>query len=172
MRNTENIENLNEESLILVGTYVPNSGTDRESPLKRLAYRTEYWDIDLYRYLKQLEEKYSHVIWLGDLNVCKADNDMTKSALKRANFAGVTPEERDNFNKFLDTNYWIDTWENCNPYKKDIKERATYGVNSMCKLRLDYLVCSPSLAPAIRSSLIDQHFEGSDHVPMGTLFSF
>lgn len=61
---------------IIVGTYVPNSGVTRGDPLKRLGYRVLCWDRDMFAYLVKLEEKYKNVIWFGDLNVARKDNDM------------------------------------------------------------------------------------------------
>lgn len=154
---------------ILVATYCPNSGCDRKDPLKRLAYRTCCWDKDLYAHLKRLEEEHGRVIWLGDLNVARRNNDMYKMGI---NISGTTPEERSNFELFLNENKWIDTWELCNPNKMRIEDRCTYGVNSFCKLRIDYILTSPVLKNHIKSSMIDQEYEGSDHVPLGTTFLF
>lgn len=157
-------------TFVVVGTYVPNAGVDRTSPLKRLAYRTLCWDKDLFDHLLNLEKEYQKVIWLGDLNVARHDNDHNKQ--KSANFAGVTPEERYNFQTFLATSGWIDTWDLCNPDKMHIDERCTYGVNTTCRLRLDYVIVSPALRSLIKTSKVDQDFDGSDHVPMGTSFLF
>lgn len=157
------------DSFILVGTYCPNSGCDRKEPLKRLAYRTCCWDKDLYSHLMKLEKEYSRVIWIGDLNVARRNNDMYKVGI---NISGTTPEERSNFELFMNENQWIDTWEVCNPKKMRIEERCTYGVKSFCKLRIDYILTSPFLKNSIKSSTIDQEYEGSDHVPLGTTFIF
>ena len=157
------------QSFILVATYCPNSGCDRKEPLKRLAYRTCCWDKDLYAHLKKLEEEYGRVIWLGDLNVARRNNDMFKMGI---NIAGTTPEERNNFELFLNENKWIDSWEICNTDKNKIEDRCTYGVNSFCKLRIDYILTSPTLKNNIKSSTIDQEYEGSDHAPLGTTFLF
>lgn len=154
---------------VLVGTYVPNSGVDRKVPLKRLAYRTLVWDKDLYKYLVILNQKYDKVIWLGDLNVAKSDNDM-KSI--KSNYAGTTPEERSNIQQFFTTNGWIDTWEYSNPTLQSYNERWTYGTDGNTKLRLDYIICSSGLEKCIKESHIDHKFEGSDHVPIGTTFVF
>ena len=34
------------DNFFLVNVYVPNSGSDRKNPLKRLDYRTNEWDVD------------------------------------------------------------------------------------------------------------------------------
>lgn len=152
--------------VVIVGTYVPNSGCDRKQPFKRLAYRSLVWDRDLFLYLENLRKTHKNVIWLGDLNVARHDNDMQS---KTMHIAGTTAIERNNFSWYFTTG-WIDSWELCNPSKTNIADRATYGVGSRCKLRLDYVICSPNLAGNIVNSMVDQDFGGSDHVPMGTDF--
>lgn len=150
------------DKIKIVGTYVPNSGVNKQDPFKRLAYRTLAWDKDLYHYLNSLD---GHVIWLGDLNVTIKDNDLPY----KANIAGTTMEERDNIKEFMMD--WIDTWD----IKNDIKKpclRATWGVHGRFPLRLDYVICNKGLNNHILSSTVDQSFSGSDHVPVGTKFEF
>ena len=158
-----------DESFILVGTYVPNSGVNRNDPLLRLPYRTLSWDKDLYTYLLNLEKEYGKVIWLGDLNVAKNDNDLYNT---KSNYAGTTVEERNNMNKFMENSKWIDTWHVLNPAITHFKDRCTYGVNTFRKLRLDYVICSPQLQSNLSSSSSRQSFPSSDHCPMGTKFQF
>lgn len=158
-----------DQTLVLVGTYVPNSGVNRSDPLLRLPYRTLSWDKDLYTHLLNLEKEYGKVIWLGDLNVARNDNDLYNI---KSNYAGTTAEERNNMNKFISDSKWIDTWHVLNPEITNFKDRCTYGVNTFCKLRLDYVICSPQLESSLLSSLSRQSFPSSDHCPMGTQFSF
>ena len=155
------------ENIILVGTYVPNSGCDRQNPLKRLAYRILCWDKDLYTYLQNLEKEYSNVIWLGDLNVAVLDNDIYNP---KVNLAGTTAEERSNMKKFFEGG-WVDTWDRLNLNIIRVEDRCTYGVEGFCKLRLDYIICSPGLRQNLVSSESHQQFSGSDHCPVGTIFN-
>ena len=157
------------QSLVLVGTYVPNSGVNRNDLLLRLPYRTLSWDKDLYTYLLNLEKEYGKVIWLGDLNVAKNDNDLHNI---KSNYAGTTIEERNNMNQFIENSGWIDTWHILNPSITHFKDRCTYGINTFCKLRLDYVMCSPLLEKHLFSSFARQSFPSSDHCPMGTKFKF
>ena len=158
----------NEKEIVIVGTYVPNSGSDKKQPLKRLGYRIERWDKSMFYYLLELDKKYKNIIWLGDLNVIVKDNDVLNI---KANIAGVTPEEIESIRAFLNKNLWIDTWDYSNPNIVKCKARATWGVNSKFPLRLDYVICSPSLKDNIVSSFNDQYFDGSDHIPIGAKFS-
>jgi len=156
--------NYNKKDIIIVGTYVPNSGCNKKERLKRLSYRTLSWDPDIYRYLIELQNKYENVILIGDLNVTIMDNDLKDV---NANIAGTTKNERKNMNKFLTDHKWIDTWHNLNSEIIEYKKRATWGINTYCPMRLDYIICTPSLKDNLVSSFIDQTYEGSDHVPIG-----
>ena len=100
------------DQIIIVGTYSPNSGVNKNEPLKRLAYRTLAWDKDLHHYLNQLKEHH-HVIWTGDLNVIMKDNDVLNV---KANIAGTTEEERTNMETFMVD--WIDAWDTKNNVQK------------------------------------------------------
>lgn len=153
---------------VIVGTYVPNSGVSRGDALRRLGYRVLVWDKDIYSYLTQLEKQFQKVVWVGDLNVARKDNDMNRSV---PTSAGTTPEERINMNTFLQNSGWVDSWDHINPNITDYHVRWTYGVEKGRKLRLDYIICSPQMKNCITSSVIDHQFGTSDHVPMGTLFN-
>lgn len=158
---------LNDKEIMIVGTYVPNSGRDNKDPLKRLAFRTLCWDVDLYKYLNELK-KDNNVIWIGDLNVIRCDNDTVNV---NYNIAGLTPEERNNMKQFM--NEWIDVWDDCHHDIKKCKDRATWlgnNLKSTFPLRLDYVICSQSLKESIVSSKHDQSFTGSDHIPIGVQF--
>lgn len=155
------------DDIVIVGTYVPNSGVDRKEPLKRLAYRTLKWDHDLIAYLLTLQEEYKKVIWLGDLNVTMYDNDVLNI---NANIAGTTKQERDNINHFLKHNEWVDTWHHCHLDILKCQERSTWGVYTRFPMRLDYVVCSPSLQSMLISSERDDTFKESDHIPIGSTF--
>ncbi len=150
--------------LVLVGTYCPNSGVNRQEPLKRLGYRILSWDLDLYHYINQLP--YHNIVWLGDLNVTILNHDV----LYKRNIAGTTEEEKCNINQFL-TNHWVDSFDLLNQELK-CKQRATWGVNTKYPMRLDYILCSPNLKDKIINSIVDQEYLGSDHVPLGTQFNF
>lgn len=156
--------NINNKILVVVGTYVPNSGVNKKIPLKRLAYRTLVWDHDLYHYLNLLQIEYKYVIWLGDLNVVIKDNDTHNV---KSNIAGTTIEERTNIKSFMVD--WIDTWD----VKNNIKNPAlrTTWVDIRSPLRLDYVICSKSLKNNIITSIIDQSYTGSDHYPCGSRFN-
>lgn len=156
----------NYEKIIILGTYSPNSGVNRKEPLKRLAYRTLRWDIDVYKTLNDLKVKYEKVFWIGDLNVTRKANDMAY----KMNIAGTTEEERQNFANFL-CDEWFDTFDELNPDKCDIIQRCTYGYNLNCKLRLDYIICCEKIKESIQESrIIYGYNDVSDHLPIMCIF--
>jgi len=159
----------NDKEIIVVGTYVPNSGGDKKQMFKRLAYRTLAWDKDIQSYLLELQNKYENVIWTGDLNTIIYDNDVLNI---NANIPSCTLEERKNINDFLDEHNWIDTWDYSNPNIIKCQKRSTWGCWSKFPLRLDYVICSPSLKNNVLSSFNDQYHHGSDHYPIGTRYKF
>lgn len=154
------------EKIVVLGTYSPNSGVNRDKPLKRLAYRILRWDYDVYKTLDELKTKYKNVFWVGDLNVAHKQNDMAY----KMNIAGTTFEERENFQSFLSTG-WIDTFDILNSDKTKIIDRCTYGYNIKCKLRLDYIVSTNEMKERVKSSnIIYGYEEVSDHLPICVIF--
>ena len=158
----------NGNNFTLLGTYSPNSGVNRNNPLRRLAYRVLRWDPDIYRILEKLKEDNENIIWLGDLNVARKNNDMSYKMI----IAGTTEEERNNFETFL-SNGWIDTFDELNTDLTKFKDRATYGFGKRLQLRLDYVLCSSQMKKYLLSSKILQEYnEISDHLPIYTEFNF
>jgi len=163
----------NDNKFVLLGTYSPNSGVDRKNPLKRLAYRTLRWDYDIYHTLNELKKSYDNIVWVGDLNVARRDNDISYKII----IAGTTQEERENFENFITNDKWIDTFDKMN--EDDllyIDDRCTYGYGNKLQLRLDYIICSEKMEENIEYSKIlyessnpDEfidYSEVSDHLPI------
>jgi exodeoxyribonuclease III len=159
----------NDNKFVLLGTYSPNSGVDRKNPLKRLAYRTLRWDFDIYNKLNELKKTYDNILWVGDLNVARKDNDISYKII----IAGTTQEERENFENFITNDNWIDTFDKMNEDLVQTKDRCTYGYDNKLKLRLDYIICSEKMEKNIEYSKIiyesingDDYTEVSDHLPI------
>lgn len=156
------------DSFFVVSTYIPNAG----QKLERLEYRTKEWDIDFRSYLKSLESRGKHVIWLGDLNVVHQDIDIYNIKGKEKN-AGCTPQERASFTQTLAEGF-VDTFRALHPDEKKFSWFS--AINPRAKSenlgwRLDYIVVSQALMPRIRDSLIHDDFPGSDHHPIELVLS-
>ena len=134
-----------------------------------MAYRTLRWDLDVYHTLNELKKSYDNIIWVGDLNVARKDNDISYKSI----IAGTTQEERDNFENFIINDKWIDTFDKMNEDISHVNNRCTYGYGNKLQLRLDYIICSEKMDKHIEYSKIiydskngDDYIEVSDHLPI------
>lgn len=149
----------------LVATYIPNAGAKGEDKMpKDLQYRGE-WDSDFLKYLVKLKEKKS-VIWCGDLNVAHKPVDL-KNPKTNTKTAGFTQQERDNFQKVLDSGF-IDSYRA--KYPDTVSYTFwSYKQNARAKnvgWRLDYFVTSKDLVDRIVDVYPRTYVMGSDHCPL------
>lgn len=145
----------------LVTVYVPNSKTE----LERLSYRCGVFDRDFRNYLKSLS-KSKPVIVCGDFNVAHEEIDLARPADNHAS-AGFTDEERESFGKLLDAGF-TDVWREHNPQKQ---QYTWWSYRSAARARnigwrIDYFLCSSSIAGKIRNPQIHDDVLGSDHCPV------
>lgn len=146
----------------VVGTYNPNSGQG----LKHVDYRTKQWDPALFSLLEKLNREVAPTLWIGDLNVARAEQDVT-DPITMCKRAGFTTLERYNLNDFLQREKWVDVWRDVQPVHPGY---TWYGERSA--MRLDYCIASPSLAPRVRMPILGPQFfngwiEVSDHRLVG-----
>ena len=118
-------------------SYVPNSGVNG---LYRLKYRTDEWDVDFQKYLKELGKP---VILCGDMNVAYEDIDVFDGRRKRNKAAGFTDVERASFGKLLKAGF-VDTYRHFHGQKIAY---SYWNVRSAARAkgqgwRLDYFVVS------------------------------
>lgn len=138
-------------------TYVPNSGVNIKEPLRRLDYRVNSWDVDMFKLLNLLYEKYNgRVIWFGDMNVARTVLDIKRPGRK----AGYTEEERKSFNTFLESGKFIDIWRELHP-----------GIQFTFKTgwRLDYFIISDKIYTEytdIKCEIDEDPENISDHFPL------
>lgn len=139
----------------LVSAYVPNAGVDG---LKRLAQRTQKWDVFFREQLGGLN-KDKPVILAGDLNCAHREIDIHNPKL--TNHAGFTPEERNQFSFLMEKNKLVDTFRHFFP------DKVKYSFRPQDRgWRLDYFLVSQRLLSSIDQSDIDDTIRGSDHVPI------
>nr|QDO16222.1 DNA-(apurinic or apyrimidinic site) lyase [Lingulodinium polyedra] len=163
--------------LVVVATYVPNSGAD----LQRLEYRVDReakqcWDRALTGYVRGLQEaKSKPVVLLGDMNCCQGVRDIWNmhdrpdfpeglaqkpleeqytglTSLKK--FAGLTPEERGSFPRMLEEAGLVDTFRRLHPEASGVfsyfSTRIVQNRPMNKGLRLDYVLASSSLCAHLR----------------------
>jgi len=154
----------------LVATYIPNAGAPDKGGTnmpKDLEYRME-WDKAFQKYLHELDKK-KPVIWCGDLNVAHKEIDLANPS-KNKKTAGFTPEERESFQKFLDTGF-VDVHRHFYPNEKGTYSFWSYksrgARDNNIGWRLDYFVASKRLVPRVTQSFMRTKQMGSDHCPIG-----
>ena len=124
------------DKFFLINCYVPNAGEG----LKRLDYRINEWDKDLFSYINKLKEK-KDVILTGDLNVARENIDIFDPK-GREKLAGFTQVEKESFTKFLKSGF-IDNFRNLHPNEKKFSffsKRAKGNREGNKGWRLDYFV--------------------------------
>jgi exodeoxyribonuclease-3 len=149
------------EKFFVVTVYTPNAKDD----LSRLKLRFEHWDPAFLAYCKQLE-KQKPVIFCGDLNVAHTELDLAHPKANRGK-KGFTDEERQGFQNFLDAGF-IDTFR---LFTQGGGHYTWWSPFSNARARnvgwrIDYILVSASLRPAIKRAEIHPDVMGSDHCPV------
>jgi exodeoxyribonuclease-3 len=146
----------------LVHVYTPNSGQE----LARLEYRTKEWDRAFEKHINMLQTT-NQVIVCGDLNVAHTEIDL-KNPKANLKTAGYTVEERESFNKILETTQLVDCFRKLHP--ETIKYSYwSYRFNSRTKnigWRIDYFLVTEKLLKKIKKCDILEEILGSDHAPI------
>lgn len=133
------------DKFFFVGCYVPNSGEG----LVRLDERINSWEPMMRNHLKSLE-KTKPVIYGGDLNVAHLDLDIYNYQAKHVTkVPGVTPQERSAFGDMLKEGF-VDAFRFF--YPEAYGHYTYWSLRTFARvpnkgLRIDYFVCSNSLAP-------------------------
>lgn len=145
----------------LVNVYTPNSGRG----LVRLAYRTEEWDVDFRKYIKNIEKK-KPVVICGDLNVAHKEIDLANPESNRKN-AGFTDEERATFSQFLESGF-VDTFREFRQEGGHYTWWSNFGKARERNVgwRIDYFCVSEMLRPRLHDAGILPQVMGSDHCPV------
>ncbi len=145
----------------LVNVYVPNA----QAELARIVYRQK-WDRALLTYLKGLESR-KPVVVCGDLNVAHEEIDLARPRENIGN-PGFSDQERDGFRAFLKAGF-IDTFRH---FEKGPAHYSWWSYRAGARprnigWRIDYFLCSASLAPRLKRAWISPTVQGSDHCPVG-----
>ncbi len=151
--------------LFVVSVYTPNSRRD----LSRLSYR-QRWDRAFLRFLARLEER-KPVVFCGDLNVAHEEIDLARPK-ENHHTHGFTDQERAGFSAILKADY-VDTFRELHPEGGNYTwwQLATRARERNIGWRIDYVVISKSLRPALRKAFILAQVRGSDHCPVGVTLS-
>jgi len=155
------VQTLELPQFYLVNIYFPNANHE----LSRLGYKLEF-NAALLKYLKKLEIK-KPVMVTGDFNVAHQPIDLARPKDNEGN-PGFTIEERDWFDKFLQTGF-VDTFRYKNGNKIQYSWwsfRAAARVRNI-GWRIDYFCVSDKLRKNLKKAYILDKVTGSDHAPVG-----
>tara|TARA_B100000886_G_C20424964_1_gene493481 strand:- start:1483 stop:2274 length:792 start_codon:yes stop_codon:yes gene_type:complete len=150
------------KDFILVHVYTPNSG----QVLQRLDYRVNKWDKSFFKYIQKMQNK-GNIILCGDLNVARYEIDI-HSPKTNLRSAGYTKEERNSFNKYVDSLDLIDTYRHLNPNKQEYTywSYLRQSRKNNKGWRIDYFLISKKLENKLKKSYILTEQMGSDHAPI------
>jgi len=153
------------DKLFVVNVYTPNSRRD----LSRLPYRRT-WDRAFLRFLLRLASR-KPVLFCGDINVAHQEIDLARPR-QNHHTHGFTDQERAGFSAILDAGF-VDTFRELHgdgghytwwQYASGARQRNVGW-------RIDYVVVSRKLRPALKKAFILPQVTGSDHCPVGVTLS-
>lgn len=150
------------EQFYLVTVYTPNSKGD----LSRLGLRHTQWDPAFLQYVTRRQEK-KPVIFCGDLNVAHTELDLANPK-PNVGKHGFTTEEREGFDNLLAAGF-VDTLRLFHPDEPNLYTWWSHWAKSRERnvgWRIDYILTSPALVPAITKAAIHPDVMGSDHCPV------
>ena len=148
------------EDFYLVCAYVPNA----QDGLKRIDYRMQFED-DMREYLAGLDKQKS-VIYCGDLNVARTEQDI-KNAKANIGCAGFSYEERGKMEELIGRGF-TDSFRYKNP---DTVKYSWWSYRFRARennagWRIDYFLVSDRIKDKITTADILTEIMGSDHCPV------
>lgn len=148
--------------LSVISLYVP-SGSSSE---QRLAIKLRFMGLLLPR-LRELLEERRPIAVCGDFNVAHTEIDLANPRSNAKN-SGFLPEERAWFSKLLEQG-WVDVVRALHPGERNLYSWWSNRGRARAKdvgWRLDYVLCSPELAPRVKKAWIEKQAGLSDHAPV------
>lgn len=152
--------------VLIAGLYLPNGNP---APGPKFDYKLQWFE-RLIQHAAKLLDSGAPVVLAGDFNVMPTELDVYKPE-RWVDDALFRPEVRDAFHRLL-AQGWTDALRTMHPgetiYTFWDYFRNAYGRNA--GLRIDHLLLSPTLAPALKAAEVDRDVRGrekpSDHAPV------
>lgn len=151
------------DGFTLITCYFPNGGNKGV----RLDFKLAFYDAFL-AHVEALRAAGRKVLFMGDLNVAHTEIDVARPE-EAAKGTGFLPVERAFIDR-LQSHGYVDTFRALNPDARDVysywdawRERRARNIG----WRIDYVVASAELFPAVRRAFIQGEIMGSDHCPVG-----
>ena len=146
----------------LIAAYFPNSQDER----RRIDYKLAFNDAML-KLCNSLVKKGRHFLLCGDYNVAHTPIDIARPK-SNENSPGYLPEERAWMDKFISAGH-VDTFRHFHPGEPNHYTWWSYMGNARARnvgWRLDYHCVDKNFMPKVKSSIIRNEVEGSDHCPV------
>lgn len=151
----------------VVSVYHPSGSSGEE----RQEFKMKWLD-DFHNYVNELRKTRTKLILCGDYNICHKAIDI-HNPVSNAKTSGFLPEERDWFDRFIDSGY-TDTFRHFN---KESHQYSwwSYRAGSRGKnlgWRIDYNIVTENLNLNLKSSEILNNVHHSDHCPVSLTIEF
>ena len=148
------------EHFFVVSVYTPNAKDD----LSRIPVRVE-WDTAFLAYMRELEKE-KPVIFCGDLNVAHTPDDLARPKENDGN-KGFTKEERHGLDNMVDAQF-VDTFRLFTQGNGHYTWWSHWAAARERNIgwRIDYVMVSKDLIPAVKKASIHPDVFGSDHCPV------
>ncbi|MDR1839055.1 MAG: exodeoxyribonuclease III [Treponema sp.] len=146
----------------LIAAYFPNSQDER----RRIDYKLAFNDAML-KLCNSLVKKGRHFLLCGDYNVAHTPIDIARPK-SNENSPGYLPEERAWMDKFVAAGH-VDTFRHFHPGEPNHYTWWSYMGNARARnvgWRLDYHCVDKDFMPKVKSSIIRNEVDGSDHCPV------
>ncbi len=146
------------KGIVIASLYLPN-GNPQPGP--KFAYKLAWFE-RLISHARKLCAAGRPVVLAGDFNVVPTDADIYNASLWRWD-AVTQPESRDAYRRLL-AQGWIDSTRQLHP-DDTIYTYWDYGIAFRRNqgFRMDFLLLSPALSPALRDAGVDIEFRARDH---------
>lgn len=146
---------------LLVNTYFPSGSSGDERQAYKMIFLEEYL-----QWLKEIKQKYKHVIVCGDYNICHKPIDI-HDPIGNKKSSGFTIEEREWMDGFFETNM-VDSFRMINPHPHQYSWWSTrFNARANNKgWRIDYINVTDSLKDKIKDAAILPDVVHSDHCPV------
>ena len=149
---------------VLFNVYFPNGSGNRDN--SRVPYKLEFYDA-LLNHVQRIRENGREIIVMGDFNTAHHPIDLARPGPNKKN-SGFLSIERDAFQAWIDQGF-VDSFRHLHPDQSGRYSWWSYIQNARGRnvgWRIDYILCTPGLAPKIKVAEIDDHVFGSDHCPV------
>lgn len=150
------------DDFLLLNVYFPSGTSGRH----RVDFKLEFYEA-LLNYLDKLHKAGEKIVLTGDFNTAYAEMDLARPK-QNQNTSGFLPEEREMLGRYFEHGF-VDTFRALHPDKEQytwwsLRSKAARPNN--IGWRLDYFLVSEDLFPRVKSVLIHDKVQGSDHCPV------